>query len=51
MGDKVRLTGFEYVIQKPRPVFGRDPSANGLVVRAALRKALSSIQFIGKADG
>jgi hypothetical protein len=35
--DKVRLTGFEEIIQKPQPVFGWVTSANGLGVRAALR--------------
>jgi hypothetical protein len=43
VGEKVRLTGFENIIQRPQPVFGWVTSANGLGVRAALRKAFSSI--------
>jgi hypothetical protein len=49
--DKVRLTGFEDVIQRPQPVFGWVTSANGLGVRAALRQAFSIALFAGKADG
>jgi len=42
-GNKVRLTGFEVVMQKPQPVFGWESFAFGLEVRAALRQAFSYV--------
>jgi len=41
--NKVRLTGFEVVMQKPQPVFGWESFAFGLEVRAALRQAFSYV--------